>query len=397
MKLKSFFSVFTFGYILIFGFSYIIIPFFFIKDYDRTYLNQLIFLMSFSVLFYIIGLNIGQAKKKSRMYSVDFNKVINWFFILFLVIVFVIIITARNIPLISFFKGASSADLTIFREDFLKARAGWEASLNYIISIINSSFLPYLICASFIIKHKKRFLYAGVFLLYSISFLEKAYFFKLALPLFFLYFFTVKNKFRFVIKGVILIFGILVLMFIITGTKESIFVRNYESFFSIYYNANGPIEGMFWRAFVVPVATAVDGLKVFTTMFNGELLNGSTSSLISLITNQPRVNFERYLYQEQFGGVETGNANQVYVIEAFINFGLVGVILFSFIVGRIVRFCILKRDIVLIAILPLFLYSLFNSGLIGNLFSNGFILFFILINKFKLKYDTRESYSGNRS
>lgn len=104
----------------------------------------------------------------------------------------------------------------------------------------------------------------------------------------------------------------------------------------------------------------------------------------------PRVNFERYLYQDQFGGVKTGNANQVFLVDAFINFGITGVIVFSFIVGRIIRFCILKKNIALLSILPLFLYNLFNAGFIGVMLSEGFILFFFFVNFFKFKLNENQ-------
>jgi len=91
------------------------------------------------------------------------------------------------------------------------------------------------------------------------------------------------------------------------------------------------------------------------------------------------------LYQSQFGGEGTGNTNQCYLIEAYINFGYIGVLIFSFIVGRLIRGVINSKDIAALCIMPLFLYNLFNAGLIGLLFSNGYLLFFLMIKYIKIK------------
>lgn len=389
MVIKRFLSFFSLFYIGFYGFSYLIMPLFFFEKSNYTILlAELTFL---SIIFYLIGLNIGSVNTfKKKVVVLNFMKFINRFFMLFILIVLVIVITAENVPIIALIYGADSADLVVFREDFLKAREGWESSLNYIIAIINSSFMPYLIIISFLLKHKRRFVFTGIFLVYCISFLEKAYFLKIAIPLFFLYYITVKNKFTFSLKGFSVIALILSIMFFLTSADDDDYVRNYESYFSVHYVNSGPVETMFWRAGVVPVATAVDALKLFDQKFNNDFLYGSTSSLISIIFGMPRVNFERYLYQDQFGGVKTGNANQVFLVDAFINFGITGVIVFSFIVGRIIRFCILKKNIALLSILPLFLYNLFNAGFIGVMLSEGFILFFFFVNFFKFKLNENQ-------
>jgi hypothetical protein len=81
----------------------------------------------------------------------------------------------------------------------------------------------------------------------------------------------------------------------------------------------------------------------------------------------------------------TGSANAVYIIEAFINFGLIGVILFSTFIGFIFRLYSKNHDDAFRATWPLFAFGIFVSGLLGNLFSNGFILLFLFIILIKFK------------
>jgi hypothetical protein len=118
---------------------------------------------------------------------------------------------------------------------------------------------------------------------------------------------------------------------------------------------------------------------------------GSSSSVIAFITGTERVNFERLLYQTQFGGTETGNANQYYVIEAFINFGYTGVLLFSFVVGSLIKFSIRSGDRVLLAIMPLLIYNLYSAGLIGTMLSNGFILLFLMSKFISLNAESSQN------
>lgn len=181
------------------------------------------------------------------------------------------------------------------------------------------------------------------------------------------------------------ILAVIILMFTLSKF-DAIEVTRDEPFFSIYHIPSTVFEAIIWRIVAVPVITAYQGLDLFfSNSFNGEYLYGATSSLLSSIFGLERINFERVLYQSQFGGSETGNANQFYLIEAFINYGYIGVFLFSFIVGKIAKDFINTKNIAIICIIPLFFYSLFNSGLIGNLFSNGYILFYLMIKFVKFK------------
>ena len=221
-------------------------------------------------------------------------------------------------------------------------------------------------------------------MLYCLSFLEKAYFLKLAIPLFFLYLYKAKNKFVFMLKGVSVILLAIFLMYSLSGHSESDADSDQE-LFSIMHTPNGTFQAIIWRSTIVPIVTALDGVRVFVTEFNGQFFYGNTSSLISFITGGERINFERILYQNQFGGSETGNSNQFFLIEAYINFGIIGICIFSFAVGKFIREFIASNNIALLSVAPLFIFQLFNAGLIGILFSNGFLLFylFVKISKFK--------------
>lgn len=378
------FSIF---YVALFLTSYAIVPAIFLGKLFPEYVLLLAEITIVSIVLFMIGLNskTGSPLIKTKI-VLDFDVALYILFGLFLTVVFVILITAPKIPIVESFKGADVIELATYREDFLKSRQGWEASLGYIIGVINGFFLPYFIAKSFLIKHRFRFLLSLIFFLYCLCFLEKAYFMKIALPVFFLFFFQTRNKLTLLVKGLTIIIVLIFLMFVISGNTGFDISRD-EFFFSILYTPSGTFETIIWRSAVVPIVTAIDAVRVFLTDFGGNFLLGKTSSFLAMFSGSEQINFERLLYQNQFGGIDTGNANQVYIIEAYINFGFLGVGLFSFIVGRIVRYSIKSSDLAFISIMPLFLYNLFMSGLIGIFLSNGLIFFLIAYKliKFKIK------------
>lgn len=295
----------------------------------------------------------------------------------FILISSITIITAPTIPIFDSINGASQQELIEGREEFLKARDGIGGQfLNYSIGMINTYLLPYAIIWGIMKKVKYVWIVVAYFFLFSFLTLEKAYFLRLLIPLFIYYFFVSRYKITYLLISVSTVFGLLILMFILSGFDGSELSGSggNAQFFSMLYAPQNPIDSIMKRSLVVPLITALDGLQVFSSAFSSEFFNGDTSSLIAFFKGAERINFERYLYQYQFGGSDTGNANQMYLIEAFINFGITGVVLFSGIVAFLIRSFVNSKDIGLISICPLIIYNLFNAGLIASLFSSGLIL-----------------------
>jgi hypothetical protein len=126
--------------------------------------------------------------------------------------------------------------------------------------------------------------------------------------------------------------------------------------------------------------TAADAVRVFYTEFGGGYLHGATSSVLATLAGVPRVEFERLVFAAQWGQNElgTGSANSAFVIEAFINFGYLGVALFGWFIGLVFRSFRVSNDRAYQAMWMLFGFGVYNSGLIGMLLSNGFILLFLV-------------------
>ncbi|HEU5079602.1 MAG TPA: hypothetical protein VFT72_10320 [Opitutaceae bacterium] len=291
----------------------------------------------------------------------------------FIVFAIVAFSTAEKIPLIAAFQGAGAAEVAVLREKFLKAREGWQASLVYINAIFTGALIPYALSLMFIHRARFRWVFFCLFLLYSLSFTEKAFFLKGALPFLYL---ALQGKIRIPVSPKVVIAGIMILLFGVTavsrvGSEE---VEDQGNFFSVAYVPHTPFQHLMWRSIIVPMVTASDALHVFEKKFKEEPLQGATSSIIAAALGKPRIPFERLVFTEQWGQNETGtgSSNSAFFTEAYVNFLWFGVLAFSFIAGRILRLMAESNDEAYKSLWMLFCFGLYNSGLIGLLLSNGF-------------------------
>lgn len=296
---------------------------------------------------------------------------------IFLVFVAVTFITAPSIPLISAFQGASADALSQERGDFLKSRIGAEMALLYISTILTNTIVPYSIVLMYLSRSRFRHLFAFIFFIFCVSFLAKALFLNLALPL--LAYFAIVNKLD---KKTVVLGGLGSILILVFSTALSLGkaqdpVTNVATtgaeYMSSVYSPIGSLDYFVWRAFAVPIYTATDTLLVHAQQFGDQPLMGATSSLLSTIFGLERINLERYVFEHQFGSWnETANANAVFIVDAYANFGYIGVVIFGLFVGQIFRWFRLSSDVGFKSLWPLFAFVLFNASLIGMLLSNGF-------------------------
>jgi hypothetical protein len=145
-------------------------------------------------------------------------------------------------------------------------------------------------------------------------------------------------------------------------------------YLSAVYTPTGPMEYFAWRAGAVPIFTATDTLVVHEQVFGGEPLMGATSSLLAAAFGLTRVNLERHVFEHQFGSWnEIANANAFFAVDAYANFGYVGVFLFALVAGQMFRWFRLSQDVAFKSLWPIFALSLYNASMIGLFFSNGFL------------------------
>lgn len=366
------------------GFTYGILPFF-LYSYGGVseYFLKLSLLTAVAIISLFVGFKLsvldGQfvpGAPRVILSSGLFNFVV-WAF--FFVFAFYTFYTAPSIPLLSAIQGAGADDLSQQRGDFFKGRSGFESALLYLSTIFTTVLIPYSLVLMFLKRSALRYPLLLVAFVFCISFLQKSLFLNVFMPVMVCFALSGRLSFKALITCMALaVLVLLAAVFISLGGGDSSGAAAESTplaeYFSATYLPSGGGDYFLWRAFAVPLFTATDTLQVHADIFNGEYLMGATSLLLSLLTGAERINIERYVFQHQFGSWnEIANANAVFITDAFVNFGWLGVILFSVVIGQVFRWFRLSSDIAFKSLWPVFAFTLFSASLIGMLISNGFV------------------------
>jgi hypothetical protein len=302
--------------------------------------------------------------------------------LLFIAFVTVTFLTAPTIPIISALQGASLSELSEERGAFLKGRVGLESILGYVSTLFVGALLPFSLANLFLQRSKIKYLALVLFLTYCVSFLQKALFLNALIPIIFVMVFQSKNISY--AKHFMLLFSLILILYIMTklasggNTEEFLGPDSVAHYFSAQYIPSSPLDHILWRGTAVWVFTAVDTLHVLNQQFNDQWLLGATSSFLAAIFFLERIPLEKIVFEYQWSWNDIGNSNSVYITEAFANFGWLGIIFFSFIVGQSLRWFRLSKDAAYKALWPIYCLALFSSGLIGTLLSNGYVLVFFI-------------------
>jgi hypothetical protein len=326
--------------------------------------------------------------KPVELFAIKTNSFIWFIFLLFILFLIVVIATAKSIPLFQAFKSRDPYELAIARANFLKAREGYEKILVYINSILTSSFVPYIILQSFIREYPSRWFLLLVPYLYSFIFIEKIFFLKFILPFLSLTS-LLKDRKNYKKYFWIALLSIPVLIYINTvisgfgggAISEPRSNLTCGKFYSANYSGcanNGHMKFIAWRIIAVPTFTAADSLRLFDSQYNHKFFMGKTSSAISIITRQQNIKFEREVFKSEWSGEETGtaSANSGYIIEQFVNFGWLGIILSSLIIGYIFAILRQSKDYALASLTIIFSLGILFGGFMATMLSAGFLFLF---------------------
>lgn len=309
---------------------------------------------------------------------VDLDAFVAVIWLAFGLFVLVAMVTAERIPFVAALQGADAETVAVLRERFLKAREGWQAVFPYVNAVLAGALVPYALVLALVRGHRLRWLLFLAFLVYCLSFVEKVFFLRAVIPLAYV---VAQQRVRVPVRArtiFALSAGLIVLITTISGfgAEADAPAGDGEEFFSAKFAPQGTMGFLAWRAVAIPIVTAADTLRVFDEDFARRPLLGATSSLIAGVLGRERVNIEREVFALQWGQneTETGSANSVFLTEAYLNFGLLGVMAFSVAAGMLLRIFARSRDEPLRSLWMFFCFALFVGPLTGTLFSNGFLL-----------------------
>jgi hypothetical protein len=289
--------------------------------------------------------------------------------------------TAPSIPLLGAISGAAADDVSESREQFLKARSGWMIVFVYAHALLAGSLVPYAIAGLVAYRLRWRWVAICSFFFGCVIFAEKAFFLKAIIPIAAVEWRRGRRAIVIAI-GVVAIASVMALAIITTrsmseASSEGDSPTPSEYFSSAYVAeaSSSTTEYMAWRAIAVPIFTAVDSLSTFRETYGSQHFFGATSSLVSGVAGQERIWFERSVFDFQWGqkATGTGSSNAIFFIEAFVNFGIPGVVALSIFAGACLAFLARSADPALAALWPLYLFAIYCGGLIGTLLSNGFL------------------------
>jgi hypothetical protein len=138
----------------------------------------------------------------------------------------------------------------------------------------------------------------------------------------------------------------------------------------------GQINYAINRILWIPYVTAYDWLGFFHERLSGEYLSGRTSGLIAFITGRPSFPMESLVFNYQFGGLAltTAAANANFLVDAFVNFGWIGVMVYAGFFAVITLIVVKQGNPAMQACYYYFALQASMGGLSGVLFSNGMIL-----------------------
>jgi hypothetical protein len=352
-----------------------------------------IFLVSLAVYFlFYYYLRIIMRRKLVVDKGLSVINIANFLFTLYFIYILYTVITAPGIPLLLSLKGASSSELSYYRELFFKARTGFDGILVYLNAIFTVALLPYIVATLYIIKYKFRHLYLLFFIFTLLLSMEKSLIARALLPLLVLVINGIVVDKYLTLKNILLIctFGLLSITFLTLGNLSSDETQLLSEVVEIdpnaakYFVVNNPdsvFMFIFNRIFWIPYITAIDWLAFFNEELNRQFVMGASSSAVASVFGMDRINLERLVFEFEWGQNEsgTGSANTVYFIDIFLNFGWIGVILSNIILAFIVRFLEFCNNNAAKATFFVYAYFIATSTLIGVMFSSGLLIFLFLL------------------
>lgn len=340
---------------------------------------------------------------------------------LYFSLILIALVTAEKVALWEALRGATSFQIAEAREMLFRSRSDGR-SLLYLSSILSSAFMPYIIMLCFIRKSKMAWPLFTVFAISLTLSLEKALILKAMLPMFLL----AANGY--VPKRMLYMAPLLAIMTLVGmnhlargidngASSGNISVSTVDVYFSsgavdmeatvdnINFNRRinlrqggemmtlgqhvlkyFPLRGetglgyLVNRMLWIPYITAYDWLKYFNEEMGRKHAMGSTSLLVSKVAGVEQFPMERNIFAYQFGLApgQSAAANANFLVDGFINFGYIGVILLSAFIGFGVAFFKKQHNAAAIACLYFFLFQLSGGGFLGVLLGGG-LLFFIFL------------------
>ncbi|MGB6213675.1 hypothetical protein [Pseudomonas mandelii] len=362
----------------------------------------------------LLVFNFAYAFKKR---SVELSGLALWICSFYILLITYTSYTAPSIPLIDAIRGMNIDTIAGGRETFLRSRIGFEVSLNYMYSMFRSFLMPFAVCILYHEHSKLRHIALAIFLLSLILTLEKSLSILALLPLFYLFF--QKQDYKRAVVLVLLTFtSVGLTSYLARGGAEApdktsityepeknpteknvepkiIIAKSAADSQSMatlpekynMFSGNSQVEYILNRVLYIPYMTAHEWIRYKHEVMNDGYTLGRSISLVAILLGEKKINLERDVFTFQWGqnNTATGSANTAYFIDAYLNFGTAGCLLYTFTIVCILRLTTKSNIATLQAcIFVPMIFLLFNS-LTAMIFSGGLFLLILLALFFSQK------------
>ena len=377
-------------------------------------LGLLSYLLSYQVIKYSLS---KRFQKKFFSIILSDKKILlvtSFIFSIYFLLLIYAVITSEKVPLWEALSGATSLQIAESREMLFHSRAGQEKILIYMYSILTSVFIPYFLMLSFLNRSRLAWpLYVAFYLSLLIP-MEKALFVKAFLP------FLLIAVNGYVSRRALWIALLAALFFLISmgylsrggdnGDSHGAPNQNIsnmsareldrcvhifqngeclsrEDHLKKYYplNSSGVMGYLINRALWIPYVTGYDWVEYFQNRLHGEHTKGRTSTLVSKLLGEEKIPMEQLVFDYQYGlgATQTAGANANFMVDGYVNFGMIGVVLLSSLVGFFIAIVEYLKNPAACACLYLFLFQLLGGGFLGTFLGGGLLLFLLLVYFFR--------------
>lgn len=251
-------------------------------------------------------------------------------------------LTTDHVPLLSALSGASAPDLAAYRNEFLRGRTGSGQILNYAFAILSQSFMPLAITYAFWIRAGWRWIALAVFVLGASLTLSKAAMLLVVAPLIAL--FLMQARWRPAVATFVGFLASIAVMYVLasgvigawkskaTGRPIAVHQVEMPSTPPPEYNAfasDNPVLLVANRVVWIPYATAIDWFRYHKEVLGRKYVLGRSISPVAFLMGKNRLYLEREIATFEWG-VDVGNtSNAVFFADAWLNWGLLGVVIYS--------------------------------------------------------------------
>ncbi len=386
-------------YLIIF---YYIFPIVMVVIYKSGNINsQLLFLSLLAICTYYLTYRSIKMSFLSKFLSKIRKIEVNWeiwawvIFCLYLSVVIYACVTVPEVPLFAAFKKTAVYKLSLLREQFLRTSTGYAKIPLYIYTICINSIIPLILTQMFLDKKPKRFILLFLFLFTLMLNLEKGRTLVALLPLI-VFYVNEKKPMKAFSVGILLVSIILCMSFLSRGglsnepmDKSAVLQNKYNLFADNSSKLSKLSQAYFLinRVCYIPYMTAIDWLDYKKIKLNDNLVYGQSISLVSWITGKEKINLEREVFSYEWGQFETGtgSANTVYYIDAYLNFGIFGVLLYSILLAILIKIGIASQNKSIMATMTVTLYFICCNALPAMLFSGGLMFLLFIATFFRQK------------